>query len=67
MNKQDREDVLLIVEAVLDNYLAPQLVKDICKEVDQSIRDNWWIFKAMHEREQGGEALREIQRKEGLI
>lgn len=55
MNKQDREDVLLIVEAVLDNYLAQPLVKDICKEVDQSIRDNWWIFKAMHERKQGGE------------
>ena len=50
MTNQDREDVLLIVEAVLDNYLAHQLVKDICKEVDQSIRDNWWIFKAMQER-----------------
>lgn len=50
MNKQDREDVLLIVEAVLDNYLAEPLTKDILAEVEQSIIDNWHILTLLHER-----------------
>lgn len=50
MNQQDREDILLIVEAVLDNYLAEPLVKDIISEVEQSIVDNWHILKLIRER-----------------
>ena len=50
MEERDREDVLLIMEAVLENYLAEPLVKDIISEVDQSIRDNWSILQLIHER-----------------
>ena len=52
MNEQDREDVLLIVEAVLDGYLAEQLTKDILSEIDQSIQDNWHILKLIRERKE---------------
>lgn len=51
MNAQDREDVLLIVEAVLENYLAEDFAKTILDEIGQSIRDNWHILKLIHERE----------------
>lgn len=50
MNQQDREDVLLIVESVLDNYLAEQLTNDIISEIEQSIMDNWHILKLIRER-----------------
>lgn len=50
MNEQDREDVLMIVEAVLDNYLSESLTKDLIEEIDQSIKDNWNILKLIHER-----------------
>ena len=50
MNQKDREDVLLIVEAVLDNYLAEPLAKDILSEIEQSIMDNWHILKLIRER-----------------
>lgn len=50
MNTQDREDVLMIVEAVLDHFLAEELVKDALAEIDQSIQENWHILKLIHER-----------------
>lgn len=51
MNAADREDVLMIVEAALDEYLAEPLVKDILSEIDQSIQDNWHILKLIRERQ----------------
>lgn len=55
MNEQDREDVLMIVEAVLDNYLAEQLTRDIVAEIEQSIKDNWHILKLIRSRKGGKE------------
>ena len=55
MNKQDREDVLMIVESVLENYLAERLTKDLVAEIDQSIQENWNIIKMMHTRNGGAE------------
>ena len=53
MNEQDREDVLLITEAVLENYLAEPLVKDLINSIRQSIKDNWYIVKLIHARQCG--------------
>ena len=53
MNEQDREDVLLITEAVLENYLAEPLVKDLINDIRQSIKDNWYIVKLIHARQRG--------------
>lgn len=55
MNKQDREDVLMIVESVLENYLAERLTKDLVAEIDQSIQENWNIIKMMRTRNGGAE------------
>lgn len=52
MNPKDREDILLIVETVLDQYLSEKMVKEAVAEVDQSIRDNWNILKLIRERKQ---------------
>lgn len=53
MNEQDREDVLLITEAVLENYLAEPLVKDLINDIRQSIKDNWYIIQLIHARQRG--------------
>jgi len=53
MNEQDRADVLLIVEAVLDEYLFERLIKEAINQIDQSIIDNWHILKLIHERKEG--------------
>lgn len=53
MNEQDRADVLLIVEAVLDEYLSERLTKDLVEEIGQSIDENWHILKLIHERKEG--------------
>ena len=53
MTEQDREDVLLIVEAVLDYYLSESLVKEAIGQINQSIIDNWHILKLIHERKEG--------------
>ena len=50
MNKQDKENVLLIVEAVLDEYLSERLTKDILADIEQSINENWGILKLIQER-----------------
>ena len=61
MNEQDREDVLLITEAVLENYLSEPLAKDLINDIRQSIKDNWYIVKLIHARQCGdsGEIFRE--------
>ena len=52
MSEQDREDVLLIVEAVLDDYLSERLVKEAVEVIGQSIDENWHILKLIHERKE---------------
>ena len=65
MNEQDREDVLLITEAVLENYLAEPLVKDLINDIRQSIKDNWYIVKLIHARQRGdsGEMIKDVMDK----
>lgn len=65
MNEQDREDVLLITEAVLGNYLAEPLVKDLINDIRQSIKDNWYIVKLIHARQCGdsGEMIKDVMDK----
>ena len=55
MNEQDRNDVLMVVEAVLDNYFTETLTARICEEIDQSLRDNWHILKLIRARKGGKE------------
>ena len=52
MNDQDREDMLLIVEAVLENYLSEELTKEAVEKVDEAIMVNWSILKAMRARKE---------------
>lgn len=50
MNEQDREDVLMIVEAVLESYLTESFTKKLLGAIDQSIKDTWHILKIIRER-----------------
>lgn len=50
MSEQDREDVLMIVAGVLDEYLAEELTKHVIGEIRQSLIDNWHIVKLIRER-----------------
>lgn len=49
MNEQDREDVLMIVETVLENYLTESFTKELLGAIDKSIKDDWKILKLIHE------------------
>ena len=53
MNDQDREDVLLIVEAELEEHLTEDFTKVILGKIEQSIQDNWNILKLIRERQEG--------------
>ena len=50
MNDQDREDVLMTVDAVLENYLTESFTKELLGAIDQSIKDTWHILKIIRER-----------------
>lgn len=47
MNPEDREDICIIVESVLDAYFTRQLIEKIITDIDAGLKDNWKILKLM--------------------